>query len=238
MISINSYQQFQYPVVAPPAPSWVTTGLLSRLDAGDTNSYPGTGTTWTDLSGNNYNGSINGGTYNSGNGGSINLVSSDYVAYTPNRIQITSDFTFGMVLNASSFAAGNPGFWRDDPSLADCTGNDFFIIQTQTGRPWLRLAGGDVYKPSSGYTVPLNTWAYLQITVTSANDMKFYVNGVLQVTVSHSKVPTINLGWFGYQCGLLEKVNGNYSVIEWYNIALNQTQITQNFDLVKARYGL
>ena len=53
-------------------PNIVRSGLVLALDAADKNSYPGTGTTWKDLSGNSYNGTLtNGPTFNSNNRGSI-----------------------------------------------------------------------------------------------------------------------------------------------------------------------
>ena len=53
-------------------PEVVEDGLVLALDAGNTKSYPGSGTTWTDLSGNGNNGTLtNGPTYSSSNGGSI-----------------------------------------------------------------------------------------------------------------------------------------------------------------------
>jgi type IV pilus assembly protein PilA len=49
----------------------VTNGLVLNLDAGNPASYPGTGNTWFDLSGNNNHGTlVNGVGYNSDNGGS------------------------------------------------------------------------------------------------------------------------------------------------------------------------
>ena len=48
------------------SPRIVTSGLIFVVDAADKNSYPGTGTTWKDLSGNNYTGTLtNGPTFNS-----------------------------------------------------------------------------------------------------------------------------------------------------------------------------
>lgn len=43
--------------------TYVSNGLVLFLDAGNTSSYPGTGTTWTDLSGNGYNFTINASAY-------------------------------------------------------------------------------------------------------------------------------------------------------------------------------
>ena len=53
-------------------PNIITDGLVLALDAANSRSYPGTGTTWSDLSGNGNSGTLtNGPTFNSGNGGSI-----------------------------------------------------------------------------------------------------------------------------------------------------------------------
>ena len=54
------------------SPKIVTDGLVLCLDAGDRKSYSGSGTTWTDRSGEGNNGTlVNGPTFDSGNGGSI-----------------------------------------------------------------------------------------------------------------------------------------------------------------------
>ena len=54
------------------SPKIVTDGLVLCLDAGNPNSYPGSGNTWTDLSRGRNNGTLtNGPTFDSGNGGSI-----------------------------------------------------------------------------------------------------------------------------------------------------------------------
>ena len=64
------------------SPRIVTDGLVFCVDAGDKMSYPGAGTTWTDLSKNRNNGTLtNGPTFNSANGGSISLDgSNDYIS--------------------------------------------------------------------------------------------------------------------------------------------------------------
>ena len=57
---------------AASGPNIVEDGLVLALDAGNTKSYPGSGTTWTDLSGKGNNGTLtNGPTFDSGNGGAI-----------------------------------------------------------------------------------------------------------------------------------------------------------------------
>ena len=73
----------------------VTDGMVLNLDAGTPLSYPGSGTTWTDLSGNGRNGTLtNGPTYNSANGGSIVFDgSNDYISFnnvTTSSLGLTS----------------------------------------------------------------------------------------------------------------------------------------------------
>ena len=86
----------------------VTDGLVLCLDAGDKMSYPGAGTTWTDLSKNKNNGTLtNGPTFDSANGGSIVLDgTNDYIsASTPTivtRLLLTEmilPIAFGEELN-------------------------------------------------------------------------------------------------------------------------------------------
>ena len=62
-------------------PDIVENGLVLHLDAADSNSYPGSGTVWTDLSGNGYNGTLtNGPTFSSSNRGGIVLDgTNDYI---------------------------------------------------------------------------------------------------------------------------------------------------------------
>ena len=58
-------------------------GLILVLDAGNTKSYPGSGTTWSDLSGNGNDGTINGATHTSGTGGYFDFDgSNDYVSFS------------------------------------------------------------------------------------------------------------------------------------------------------------
>ena len=79
-------------------PSSVTSGLVLCLDAGNTKSYPGSGTTWTDLSGNGNTGTLtNGPTYSSANGGSFVFDGTDDYASISGSITV-SEVTFSVWL--------------------------------------------------------------------------------------------------------------------------------------------
>ena len=76
------------------SPSVVTSGLVLALDAGNTKSYPGSGATWTDLSGNGNTGTLqNSPTYSSANSGYFTLNGSTQYATGTNAssVQITGN---------------------------------------------------------------------------------------------------------------------------------------------------
>lgn len=102
----------------------VTTSLIVHLDAGDTNSYPGSGTTWTDLSGNNNDGTlVNGPTFNSANGGSIEFDGTN------------DDVTLGTQINSAITETDiTVSFW----TYLDTTSGDRAFVamnQVSTGSP-------------------------------------------------------------------------------------------------------
>ena len=85
-------------------PSIVTNGLVLSLDAADKNSYPGSGTVWTDLSGNNIIGTLtNGPTFNSQNGGSIFTDGTDDWISTPYSGSAADSYTFSAWFNNDNY---------------------------------------------------------------------------------------------------------------------------------------
>jgi len=86
----------------------VTTGLQLYLDAGNASSYPGSGTTWTDLTVNGRNGTLtNGPTYSGTNGGSIVFDgTNDFVQCTGSlSAAALRNFSNAVILTASSICS-------------------------------------------------------------------------------------------------------------------------------------
>ena len=82
----------------------ITSGLVLFLDAGNTSSYPGSGTTWTDLSGNGNNGTLtNGPTYTSSNGGAIVFDGINDFVNSGSSISLPGDISVFAWVYASSF---------------------------------------------------------------------------------------------------------------------------------------
>jgi len=95
-------------------PSIVTSGLVLALDAANTKSYPGSGTAWTDLSGNGYTGTLtNGPTYSSSNGGYFAFVgaSNQHAAVANTTVlQFTGSITLQAIIYPTSYIPSNGSF--------------------------------------------------------------------------------------------------------------------------------
>ena len=99
--------------IAPADAAISTNGLILHLDAGNSSSYsyPGSGTTWTDTSGNGFNGTLtNGPTYSSSNGGYFGFDgSNDYVNIGSISTNFSSGFSTSFFAN---FGASTQGWER------------------------------------------------------------------------------------------------------------------------------
>lgn len=219
--------------------SIITDGLVLNLNAANPRSYspPYTGTTWTDLSGNGNNGTLtNGPTFNSSNGGSIVLDSSDdYINFSGNNaidISTNTSVTFSVWVNLVFYNYGNPGLWR--------TGNNFMIFQGGTYRPWVRWNGTNILQPNTGYTTPLNEWIHLTYIVESGGPgVYYYTNGQLRHSSTHSiSTPSFSITQLGYQLSLGERTPGKYAMVTIYNRALTAQEVSQNFNATRARFGI
>lgn len=227
--------------VTPPPPI-VTNGLVLHLDAGDTASYPGTGTTWFDLSGNGRNGTlVNGVGYNSANGGSLVFDGvNDYVSgsITP----LTGNYTIEIIFKLIIF---NPG---DNDLIALTSSNTHgFLGEIQSSDGKIRflhrfpygVSGGDSFY-SSG-SISLNQ--IYSISWVRDSNQKIYINGIFdsQITSTNSAFDStltqLTIGQITpNNSGRI--INGNVYSTKIYNRALTPTEIQQNFNALRGRFGL
>ena len=214
-------------------PEITESGLVLALDAGNTKSYPGSGTTWTDLSGNSNTGTLtNGPTYSSANGGSLVFDgSNDYVELNTNNIITgTNPFTFEAfykVTNASVSAElfGNYG--------AGYTSNTIWI----SGRYGVYI--NDLVPYFQGYPLGVGTY-HMAFTKTSAGACTLYKNGVVDgtatSTTSISSSQNFRIG--SDVNGIAEVFGGNLYSLKVYNRALSAAEVRQNFNATRGRYGI
>ena len=212
----------------------VTNGLVLCLNAVDKNSYPGSGTTWTDVAGTNNGTLTNGPTFSSANGGSIVFDgTNDYVqtAYstTLNDFSICAWFK-----NTSS-----TGYAR----IADKNYSSGFWLG-QNGAITNQWGGG--VRQTSGYnfiTLSNNVWHFIAMTRTGTT-LIVYGDGITNTntttcgtgaldTTALSLGATINDG-----AGQRDWFTGNISNVQIYNRVLSSTEILQNYNAQKSRFNL
>jgi hypothetical protein len=221
----------------------VTNGLVLNLDAAKKDSYPGSGTTWRDISGNRNNGTLtNGPTFNSDNGGSIVFDgSNDYGDLGTFTGLGATNRTISIWFKIISLSLS--GNRRVISLVTDDTVTDTpaFTIGYSTTLSSLSIGFGG--NPYNGYilNIPftLNTWINLCGSINS-NNMNVYVNGAFIGNVTNTGAvganPIMYLGRYNNHYG--QNGNVNISQVQIYNRALSATEIAQNYNALKGRYGL
>ena len=228
-------------------PRVVTDGLVLALDAADRNSYPGSGSTWTDLSGNGNNGTlVNGVGYNSGNGGSLVFDGvDDYVDCGSNNIlNFTSSFsvsfwmnniignTFEYFVNRWTYSTGAYRQWSFDN--AQTANRISFRISGNGTDGGTTIISSTNNSYSSGWNHICGTW--------DGSNMNLYINSTLVAgpTSVTTMVSTPNQKTFigGGNLGSTLPMSGNIAQVSIYNRALTVSEIRQNFNALRGRYGI
>lgn len=245
-----------YVVSAPPPAAVVSQliseGLILHLDASNSSSYPGTGTTWTDLSASGFTATVNGATWSSTDGGifdfdgvndTISIPHNSNLSMntsTQKTVQVWVKFdalgasgtTQVPVLGKLSSSYNFDGYW------AGLYGNTGTIRGVTNGVSRQTIS-------TSTLTVSTDTW-YLftfisQITAT-LNTTKLYINTTEYVTNAHgsdsiSESNPFYLGYIGAGVGSLY-LDGKIGACYFYSKGLSSSEIADNYNATKSRYGL
>ena len=220
-------------------PDIVQDGLALELDAADRNSYPGSGTTWFDLSGNANNGTLtNGPTFNSGNAGSIVFDGvDDYVSCGNNATVQINQGTISAWVRTSSPGSSFRGIITKQQNYGLFTNNGVLVTYD-----W-----GNGQTRTTGINIADGTWknvamSFTTNTGTPSNNTIIYLNGSAILTTTTKFVDnTVNveLGRGGtIPTGNTQFLNGNISTGLVYNRALSSQEILQNYNATKTRFGL
>ena len=172
-------------------PDIVTDGLVLCLDAADKKSYPGSGTTWTDRSGNGNNSTLtNGPTFDSANGGSIVFDGSDDISLTTSNLTITGDQSIETFLKFNSLDSFLQGLVSNHDFVNT---SNFGINQVQNDKIGISIGYTDGFREyESKYSIAaVVTGRYYHIVMTfnlNANQCKLYIDGVLDSIFNLAKV--------------------------------------------------
>ena len=230
-------------------PKIITNGLALCLDAGNSKSYPGSGTLWADISGYNNNGTLTlGPTFNNANGGSIVFDGTDdYVdcgnfADNLGEMTISAWFRVTNTWNAYTTIASKMSSFLDGAGWA-------YTFQGSKLSFFTQQAGGAAYRFfNTTDALSTNTWTHGTATLTGGvnGTIQIYVNGIARTlqnqsagTVTNtSTVTPFRIGYWGNWAGQARYFGGNIANVLLYNRALSTLENFQNYNATKGRYGL
>ncbi len=235
------------------SPSIVTDGLELCFDAANTKSYPGSGTTWTDMGSKGIDGTLtNGPTFDSGNIGTISFDGSNDV------VDLNSTL--------SSIASHNlPASWESWVYFNTSNNNQVIIGNAyNAGGVHIRTTGTShspanrirfLYFQSGGHGTGVDsavlTAGWYQFVATyngsglSHSNFGLYINGVAAAVTdptfgSPSTIPqtqNFGIGAIPDEAGQ-HYWNGKIAIVRVYSKLLSATEVKQNFEAHKGRFGL
>jgi hypothetical protein len=225
------------------SPKIVTNGLVLCLDAANPRSYPGSGTTWSDLSGNANNGTlVNGVGYSSADAGYLTFDGVDDYGTVSSVTPNTGDFTVGFIYQLTG-AGGRGGLFERKTSSPF---NGFSLGQGGVSNWAATVSGTSNFDNQINvtFTYPtISTWYFDVIVYSSGTTLTGYRNGVS--IGSSTGVSQGNLSTQGTRTNFLVAVRDNITYLPCrvayvlaYNRALTAQEIQQNFLATKGRYGL
>jgi len=223
-----------------PSPGIVQSGLNVNLDAGQLSSYPGSGNIWTNIAsgGAIYNATLqNSPTYSSDYNGYLAFNGTNQ--YTSITRPVQDDFTLSVWFKTTS-SAGILGNWYSGIGLMDGevggVTNDFGLSMA-AGRLMFGVGNPDTTITSTA-TYNDNFWHNVIVTRTKSNGaLVMYVDGT-QVATGTGNTNTLDAT---ASLSIARSVGGSYfpgniAICETYTIALNSTQVLQNYNYLYPRF--
>lgn len=225
----------------------VQSGLVLNLDAAVLSSYPGSGTTWNDLSGRGNSGVLtNGPTYSSTNGGAFILDGiNDYIL--ANSTSLNSAFSTSSVSHfvwAYPTSAGQIVVELGTTTI-NSSWHDTNIEISSAGLISMSTWHGSLTNKVTA-TRSFNNWYHLGFSY-NGTTLTGYINGVTVGTTNFTRSApylsgqqtyyalgpndSTNMGTFGY-------FGGKISSFVVYNRALSAAEVQQNFNATRSRYGI
>jgi hypothetical protein len=228
-------------------PNIITDGLVLALDAASPRSYPGSGTTWYDLSGNGYNATKSGNpSYNSNGWWEFRNANgdSDYEYFNASLDE-------GILKSTNTTGAWSlETWWRDAGSaygneniIVGRTGQHSGILQTTSGTKvygQIRTnSGGTGQISTANINTTDNVWMHVVFAYNNRTS-KLYINGSLEETDTMSTSYTIyghdNNLFIGGMSNNAYRSYADIAVVKAYNRELNASDVLQNYNALKSRF--
>ena len=241
-------------------PNIVTDGLVLCLDAADKNSYPGSGTTWYDLSGNGYNGTMtNGPTFDSDGGGCLS-----FTAASTHYVDVTSPpglKTYSSMCIWFNTGVDSEGLW--DLSMSDASGQK----NVDNFGPELNSSGyltGWALSRNGAYPATRDDWTMFQVNTDFRDNTWHYLVNTFANGTGKTYVDGVYKGqdgawaWYDWDEGtqaimhIGKKYNYHYygggnanhpftgklNGVQLYHKTLSAEEVLHNFTVHRGRYGV
>jgi len=221
-----------------------TTNLVLHFDPSDASSYNGSGTTINDLSGNGRHGTMSNISYTSPyftyNGSSSQISIADNALLE----QTTDDWTVEIWVNQSVITGSTRTL------IAKTNGGNsedwgYGLRTISNGNTYMEIGNGSTSVTSPTSTLSINTWYQVVgvLTNVASNSLALYINGSLIGSNSHSfasiKNTTSPLYIGSFNGGQFSQwLNGRVGITRMYNRALTSTEVLNNYNVDKSKYGL
>ena len=220
-------------------PKIVTRGLVLALDAADKNSYSGTGTSWNDLSGNANTGTLtNGPIFSGGNGGNFSFNGTNQYVDCGNVLASLTDLSLECFVKFGTQSALYGGVISK--TLSNANGYEIRIdAYTSTTTSLVFRYVGD--NAPVGFNTNFTNGVWYHVVATGTNgSQRTYVNGNQVGSATYALTPSANsnsllIAKLTYS-GLYVNMIMGYARI--YNRALTETEVLQNYNATKSRFGL
>lgn len=237
----------------------VTEGLVYNIDAGQTASYPGSGTVWTDLTGGVGNLTLaNSPTFSSADTGSLvfdgvddhGFIASGAIPVT-SPISVTANFTIEVIFKPTAYQASNYYGITNNLLGKGTAGTYNYSVQpsNDTTFAFIKRSGSEGLQYHN-FTVPSMQNKINSVNIVIANSgntandtVSCYHNGTfinsLNIAGGEVKPESIDPLYVG-GLAAIQYTNfiGNIYSIKLYNRALSQLEVQQNFNSIRTRYGI
>lgn len=233
----------------PPTP-YVTDGLTFYVDASDASSYGGSGTTWSDLSGNGNDLTIVSAPTFGGSGDAkyFDLAGNGDYFYTNSNVNLQQDFSVEIVLQTD--VTNTLRYMATSGPSENSEGFHFIYRDNLALVGWgIAFYSNDTRYANAG-AMTTGTWYHLVMTYKhSDGSRKFYINGVSQTqtsvggTLGPNIVPAgpMYLGRISADCCWSQSSptwDGKWALSRLYYKELSSAEVTTNFDGLSSRFGL
>ena len=212
-------------------PNIVTDGLVFAVDAGSERSYPGSGTTVSNIIDGSTGTLTNGVGFDSANGGSFTFDGvNDYIA-TPGNLFGTGGLTISFFANWSNTAG------YQVPFDGGYSSNNGILIESNGTTNYIRVYFGTTKVIEEVWNFSNNTW-YNFVVTRNGTTVQCYLNGeIFGSPITNSASMNSSNSLIGKYSGG-EFFNGKIPNIKIYNEGLIAAQVLQNFNAQKSRFGL